>query len=393
MSSTAEQMRNYTGPALFSYGFRPFFLFGAAWATIAVAIWIPLLSGTLRLPSHLSPIEWHVHELVFGFVPAIVAGFLLTSVPNWTGRLPVVGGPLAALFCVWVCGRIATAFSTIIGSGAAALVDLSFLAALGAVIARELVADKNTSNLKVLAGVALLMAGNLLFHVGATTRMGTGPGERLGIAAAVMLIMIIGGRIIPSFTRNWLAQRKSTTVQIPFGRFDVFSMSVSGVALASWVAIPVASSTAALALIACILNVYRLGRWQGHRATAEALVVILHIAYAFVPIGFGLLAVGILMPHVVAPTGALHGWTAGAIALMTLAVMTRACLGHTGRPLKATRPIVGIYAAAVVAAVARLVAALDLAREPMLHLSAAAWVAAFGGFVVVYAPMLCRPRS
>ena len=205
----------------------------------------------------------------------------------------------------------------------------------------------------------------------------------LGSPLPILLIMIIGGRIIPSFTRNWLAQRKSARLPVPFGRFDVVSMSVSGIALASWIAIPVAPATAAFALIACILNVYRLSRWQGYRTRTEPLVAILHIAYAFVPIGFGLLALGILTPHVVAPTGALHGWTAGAIALMTLAVMTCASLGQTGRPLKATRPIVGIYTAAVVAAVARLVAAFDLAREPMLHLSAAAWVAAFGGFVVV----------
>ncbi len=137
----------------------------------------------------------------------------------------------------------------------------------------------------------------------------------------------------------------------------------------------------------------RLSRWQGHRTVAEPLVLVLHLAYAFVPIGFVLLALGIVAPGLVTPTGALHGWTVGAISMMTLAVMTRASLGHTGRPLRAMRPIQFVYAAAVVSALARIIAGFDLAREPLLHLSAAAWVAALAGFVVVYAPMLVRRQA
>jgi uncharacterized protein involved in response to NO len=148
--------------------------------------------------------------------------------------------------------------------------------------------------------------------------------------------------------------------------------------------------TALLALAACGFNVVRLSRWAGERTAAEPLVLILHVAYAFVPFGFLLLALGILMPGLVAASGALHGWTAGAIALMTLAVMTRASLGHTNRPLTATRPIQFIYLAALIAALARIVAAFGVLREPMLHLSATAWVLAFGAFVVIFAPLLAR---
>ena len=392
MTSSAEQIRSYDGPAIFSYGFRPFFLFGAAWAAVAVAFWLPMLGGQFTLPTALAPVAWHVHELVYGYVPAVVAGFLLTAVPNWSGRLPVVGAPLASLFACWLAGRAAILFSAWIGPIAAAVVDMAFLAALAAVIAREIVAARNTRNLKVLILVALLLTGNGLFHLEAIAGIGNGHGTRLAIATAIFLIMLIGGRFIPSFTRNWLARCAPGRLPAPFDRFDVGAMAISGMSLASWVMLPASVITAVSAIAACALNVGRLCRWAGERTTAEPLVWILHVAYAFVPIGFGLLSLGILAPGIVAPTGALHGWTTGAIGLMTLAVMTRASLGHSGRPLMATRSIQLIYLAALVAAVVRIAVAFGLMREPMLHLSATAWVAAFGGFVVIYAPLLCTTR-
>jgi uncharacterized protein involved in response to NO len=390
MATSAAQIRAFEGPALLSYGFRPFFLFGALWAAVAVALWLPMLSGHLVIPSAFAPVEWHVHELIYGYVPAIVAGFLLTAVPNWTGRLPVVGTRLLLLFLVWLAGRVAVFFSLWIGIGVAAAIDLAFLAALAGVIGREIVASGNTRNLKVLSGVGLLLVGNGLFHLEAATRIGDGHGTRLGVAATVMLIMLIGGRIIPSFTRNWLARREAGRLPAPFARFDMIVMVASAVALASWVAVPHALATAALAVTAGVMNIARLFRWAGERTGAEPLVLILHVAYAFVPTGFLLLAFGTARPDVVMPSGALHGWTTGAIGIMTLAVMTRASLGHTGRRLTATRPIQLIYVAIVVAALARIISAFDALREPMLHLSAVAWVAAFGGFVAFYAPLLVR---
>jgi len=390
MASSAAQIRAFDGPAILSYGFRPFFLFGGAWAALAVAMWLPMLGGGLVIPSAFSPIEWHVHELLFGYVPAVVAGFLLTAVPNWTGRLPVVGTRLLMLFLAWLAGRLAVLVSLWIGIGIAAMIDLAFLLALGAVIAREILASGNARNLKVLAGVMLLFTGNALFHLEAATGIGDGHGTRLGIAGTIMLIMLIGGRIIPSFTRNWLARRAAGRLPVPFDRFDMVVMGFSIAALASWIMLPYAQITAFLAALAGAANIARLLRWAGERTAAEPLVLILHIAYAFVPLGFVLLTLGILRPDVVVPTGALHAWTTGAIGLMTLAVMTRASLGHTGRPLAATRPIQLIYVAAVAAALARIVAGFGILREPMLYLSATAWVAAFVGFVVIYAPLLTR---
>ena len=393
MATSAAQIRAFNGPALLSYGFRPFFLFGALWAALAVALWLRMLSGHLIVPSAFGPIEWHVHELIYGYVPAIVAGFLLTAVPNWTGRLPLVGTRLLALFLTWIAGRVAVFSSLWIGVATAAAIDLSFLALLGSVIAREIVASKDVRNLKVLAGVALLLVGNAAFHLETIAGIGNGLGTRLGIAATVLLIMLIGGRIVPSFTRNWLARRGAGRLPVPFNRFDVIVMVTSGVSLAIWVMVPHGVPTALIALAAFGLNGVRLWRWAGERTTAEPLVLILHLAYAFVPIGFLLLAIGIVAPDIVAPSGALHGWTAGAVGVMTLAVMTRASLGHTGQPLTATRPIQLIYVAALVAAVARIVVAFHVLREPMLYLSATAWVIAFTGFVIVYAPLLARRQA
>ncbi len=366
MTTSAAQIRAFTGPALLSYGFRPFFLFGALWAALAVALWLLMLSGHLVLPSALAPLEWHVHELLYGYAPAIVAGFLLTAVPNWTGRLPVVGTRLATLFGLWIAGRMATFFSLWIGAGIAAAVDLTFLAVLGLVIAREVVAGKSTRNLKVLASIGLLFTGNALFHLETVAGIGDGHGTRFGISAVILLIMLIGGRIIPSFTRNWLVRFGPGRLPAPFGRFDVIAMVASGLALASWAIAPQAATTAILLLAAAALNIVRLGRWAGYRTAGEPIVLILHVAFAFVPFGFFLLGLAIQQPGVVSPSGALHAWTTGAIGVMTLAVMTRATLGHTGRPLIATHSIQLVYFAVVVAAMTRIAAALDVLRDPML---------------------------
>jgi uncharacterized protein involved in response to NO len=393
MTTSAEQIRAYQGPALFSYGFRPFFLFGAVWSVLALAIWLPMLSGHLDLPTAFSPIDWHVHELIYGYVPAIVAGFLLTAVPNWTGRLPVVGLPLGMLFSIWIAGRLVIATSALVTPVVAAAIDLSFLMALGAVIAREVVTGKNWRNLKVLAAVAVLLIGNAVFHWEAIAGRTSGYGMRTGLAATLMLIMLVGGRLIPSFTRNWLAKRKPGRLPVAFDKADMGVMIASAVALSAWIAWPDGKPTAWFAIAAAGLNAWRLSRWASDRTAAEPLVLVLHVAFAFVPIGFALLALAILSPSLVAATGALHGWTAGAIGLMTLAVMTRATLGHTGQALAATRPIQAIYLAAVISALARVAAAFHLWREPMLHLAATAWIAAFLSFVIVFGPLLWSRRQ
>lgn len=392
VTTTAQQMRAFKGAAIWSYGFRPFFFFGAAWAALVLALWLPFLTGRISLPIAYSPVLWHVHEMIYGYVSAVIAGFLLTAVPNWTGRLPVVGTPLMLLFAVWVAGRAAILTSAWIGAPAAAAIDLAFLLLLALAMAREIIASGNWKNLRVLAVLALYWSGNAVFHAEVITEADTGYGLRVGIAAVIFLIALIGGRIIPSFTRNWLAQRRSATLPAPFDRVDMAAMAVTAAALTTWVAAPRAQATAAAAILAAIINVYRLMRWRGIDTFAEPLVTILHAGFAFIPVGFALLALGIAAPSVIASTGALHGWTAGAIGIMTLAVMTRASLGHTGQPLTATRLIKAIYVAIIVAALARIIAAFDIMRDAMLLVSTASWIAAFTGFCIVYGPLLLRAR-
>ncbi len=390
MTTTTEQVHSYAGPAVLSYGFRPFFLASAAWAVVAVALWLLMLTGRLSLPSAMSPIDRHAHELIYGYVPAVIAGFLLTAVPNWTGRLPITGTPLLILFLIWLCGRVAVLASAMIGATLSAVFDLAFLAALGAVIAREIIAGKNARNLKVLAVVGIMLAGNAAFHIEAAYDIGDGHGIRIGIASTIFLIILIGGRIIPSFTRNWLVRENPGRLPTPFNRFDIGVISMSGLALASWIITPDAELTALASMMAGIANLARLSRWAGERTSTEPLVSILHIAFAFVPVGFLLLSLTIWRPDILASSGALHAWTTGAIGLMTLAVMTRASLGHAGRAMIATFPITLIYIMAVTSVITRLLAAFNVSRDLMLHASAGAWVLAFSGFVIVYAPMLLR---
>ena len=393
MASSAQLIRDYRGPALLSYGFRPFFLFGALWAAAAMAIWPALLAGSITLPTAFDPVRWHAHELIYGYVPAIISGFLLTAIPNWTGRLPVVGARLFGLFVLWGVGRLAVLFSGVIGEAGAAVIDLLFLAALGGVVAREIIAGKNIRNLKVLGVLVVLFVGNAISHAERVFSHNSGHGTRVGIAAIILLIMLIGGRIIPSFTRNWLVRQGHGRLPQPFDRFDTAAIATGGAALVLWIAAPDAALTAWLALAAGLVQFWRLGRWAGERTGPEPLVAILHIGYLFVPLGFVLLALGILRPDIVSLSGALHAWTAGAVGVMTLAVMTRASLGHTGRPLTATLAVQTIYIAVIFSALARIVAGFGIARDPMLHLSAAAWIFAFAGFAAIFGPLLARRRA
>ena len=389
--SPIPRLRAYCGPALLSYGFRPFFLFGALYAGLAILAWMPMLSGQLAVASTFAPVDWHVHEMLYGYLAAVVAGFLLTAIPNWTGRLPIQGGPLLALFAVWVAGRVAVTLSAQIGWLAAAAIDCAFLILLIAACAREIVAGKNWRNLRVLVMVALLLAGNVAFHVEAHLRGHAEYGARVGIAAIMLLIVLIGGRIIPSFTRNWLVRENPGRLPTPFDRFDAITLALSALAFVLWIALPNGWPTAVVLFAAAALNVVRLARWAGDRTLRDRLVLILHVGYLFVPLGF--LLAGLSALDLVMPSAAIHAWMAGAAGTMTLAVMTRASLGHTGNALTASPATQAIYAGVIIAALARICAALGPAWSAWtLDLAAYAWAAAFLGFAAAYGPMLLKAK-
>jgi uncharacterized protein involved in response to NO len=379
--------------AFLSYGFRPFFLGGALWAVIAMTAWIGLLNGLWSFAAQYGAVAWHAHELLFGYGAAVVTGFLLTAIPNWTGRLPVQGGALLGLFLLWVAGRLGFLVSDAIGPGVAAGIDGAFLFTLAGVILREIFAGRNWRNLPVAGLVLLLGTGNVMFHAEVLTTAAPYYGTRLALAAIVGMIMLIGGRITPSFTRNWLVRRGSPRLPVSFGRFDRAALAVAAAALLAWVAAPGAPLTGWMAAFAAAAQALRLGRWAGERTAAEPLVLVLHAGYAFVPLGFATLAASILRPDLLAPTDALHAWTVGAVGVMTLAVMTRATLGHTGREMTATPVTRALYLAILVAALARVGAPLSGALVPyFLTFSAVAWIIAFGLFALGYGPALLTRR-
>jgi len=394
MSSTAEQMRAWRGPAILTFGFRPFFFGAAVWATLSMAAWVPMLSGALTLPTAFDPVSWHAHEFLFGYLTAVVAGFLLTAVPNWTGRLPIVGWSLGGLFALWLTGRIAVAVSGMLSPLLVAVVDVAFPVTLGFVIGREIVAGKNWRNLIVLALLAAFTFGNVLFHWEAARGdyAAQGYGLRLGLGAGVMMIGVIGGRIVPSFTRTWLVKRGTGRLPTPpMQRFDKAALLALLAALLLWVLVPTYPVTGAALLLAGILHIARLARWAGYRTGSEPLVAVLHIAYAFVPLGALAIGAEIFWPGSFGTAAVQHLWMAGAVGLMTLAVMTRATLGHSGQALTAGPATVGIYVAVALAVLARVCAGHWPSEAAWLHLIAGlGWITAFGGFSLVYGRLLLR---
>lgn len=387
--ATAAARRSYTGPALFSYGFRPFFLLAATWAALAVPFWVLAMTGTAPFDQY--SLEWHKHEMLFGYVGAVVAGFLLTAVPNWTGRMPVMGGPLVGLVSLWFAGRAAMLLQPQIGA-VAAVVDSLFLIAFAGVVWREVLAGRNWRNAPVCALVTLLALANICFHLRGLFPHAGPASDRAALGAAAILIALIGGRITPSFTRNWLLQRRVKVGQAPWPRLDMAGLILLAVAVLAWLAAPAAPVSGALMLLAGLASLARLSRWHGARTLAEPLVWILHLGYAWLGVGLVLLGLSILAPAAVPYTGAVHALTAGAIGVMTLAVMTRASRGHTGQSLAADRATTLVYVAVNLAALLRVAAAfLPDAYMPLIQASGLLWMAAFAGFVLAYGPALSRP--
>lgn len=390
--TSALQMRRWRGPALFSFGFRPFFLFAAIWLILAMTLWLAVLIGGVDLPTRFDAVSWHAHEFLFGYLGAVLAGFLLTAVPNWTGRLPIVGWRLAALFALWCAGRGVILFSAAFPPLAPPVVDLAFPAALGGLILREIIAGKNWHNLIVLALLTVFTLANALFHYEALTGdyAAQGTGLRLGLATAVMMIAVIGGRIVPSFTRNWLARVDQTARPAPpMQRFDKLTLLTSLPILAYWVLQPFAFKTGICLLVFGLLQAIRLARWQGHHTLTEPLVFVLHAAYAFIPFGAFALGLDQILGNP-GTVGAQHLWMAGAIGGMTLAVMTRATLGHTGRNLTADFATITIFLCVFAAAFTRFLTPLML---ELRYVSGAFWLIAFAGFALAYGPMLLGPKK
>ena len=237
--ATVKQDHPNHVPPLFSYGFRPFFLFGSLYAAILMALWVPWYLGFSSLPVNLPHVAWHVHELLFGYVSAAIAGFLLTALPSWTGRPPIVGKPLAALVALWLAGRLAVALSSMIGLPLMALLCIAFPSVLLVTVGREILSVKDWRNVKVLLVLAVFLASQLVFywevwHFGYTVT-----GDRLAVVAVLLMLMLVAGRIIPSFTGNWLKMQGELVLPAPFSHYDRIAVAVATVALFAWAVIAV----------------------------------------------------------------------------------------------------------------------------------------------------------
>lgn len=373
-------------------GYRLLFACGALWAAIVVTLWVGAFGGRWQLPTAMAPLAWHQHEMLFGYLAAIIGGFVSAAIPNWTGRPTVTGWPVAAVVGLWLAARLAILFSATVPPLVGAVLDVLYLMVLLAYAAREIVASGNR-NKPILIVLALFITACGLDHAGTMGALADPAlGMRMGFAVILLLISIIGGRIIPAFTRNWL-MRLGHPRKLPVmpGRYDMAVIGAMALTLAAWIVAPDSAVTAGLLILAGVMQAVRLIRWAGLQALRDPLLFVLHASYAWMPIGLILLGCAIIRP-IVPVSSAVHALAAGTMGAVTLAVMTRATRGHTGRPLEADGATVCIYILVHLGALVRVVAPL-LPFDYMLSISLAGglWGGAFLLFVLVYGPMALRP--
>jgi uncharacterized protein involved in response to NO len=390
MAGATRIKGNDQGSAIFSYGFRPFFLGASLFAGLAVPVWILSLAGEGDMTWQYPARDWHVHEMVFGFLPAVMTGFLLTAIPNWTDRPPVRGLRLMLLFALWLTGRLAIA-TPWVNPLVSALVDSAFLVVVAGIVWREIAAGQAWERLPMGFLISLYALANILFHVHFLRGEATDLPERIALALVMVLLALIGGRITPSFTHDFLADQGMTEQPAPFSRIDGLSIILVGVAAVAWIIHPQAMATGWMLVAAGIANLIRLLRWYGWVTWREPLVLILHVGYGWLMMSLLIMGAAIL-GFGVPVVDAVHALTTGAVGVMTLAVMTRASLGHTGRPKHAGIMTVLIYTLVNLGAILRLVGpATEFSKIPMLSVAAVCWSGAYMVFVVVYGPMLLHP--
>lgn len=377
-----------TSPVMLQNGFRPFFLGAGLFAGLSVPLWMATyLSGAVSFgwPAGLL----HGHEMVFGFATAAFSGFLLTAVPNWEGGRACRGNKLALLVGVWLAGRAAVWCAAWLPGWLVAMVDIAYLPLLAVVGIPELFKSSSNRNKVFLALLAGLTIANALVHLKALGFNPGASGNRIGLDLLIVLIAIIGGRVVPSFTQGAL-RSAGVVVRAP--------SKLDAIAIAAVIALVVADAmawlypgglyvVAAIALVAGVLNALRMRGWGTLKTLSQPIVWILHLGFAWLAFGlmvrsgYELLGLG---------AAALHGMAAGAIGTMTLAIMSRAALGHSGRPLVTPLPVVFAYVLVSIAALARL--AQPMLDSPALLVAATAWSMAFLIFSVVYWPILTRAR-
>ena len=374
--------------------FRPFFIVAGIWATLAVPFWILNYFGLLIVADNFDILLWHQHEMLYGFIAAAITGFILTAIPNWTGRLPIKNKPLGFLVFLWIVGRIGFLTITIFDVKVTALMDLPFLIVLVLVILREIVSGKNWRNLPVIILISLFTLGNILVHLQLLDVIESAElGIRLSIFVLSILLALIGGRIVPSFTRNWLSQNQVNRFPSGAGIFDKVCLVSLVVFVVAQIITPYHQLTSLLALLAGLLQGIRLIRWKVWLTLSEPLIWILHVGYMWLSVALVLIGLAGLTDFV-PYTSSYHALTIGAFSTMILGVMTRVSLGHTGRTLKATFGTTTIYVFITIASVLRVSESfLNDSRNLILSFSGIFWTLSFALFVFIYFPILTQPRK
>ena len=381
---------------LFGRGFRPFFLLASAYAVLFVPLWVCVVLGSLTPPSWLWLTAWHAHEMLFGFCAAAIAGFLLTSVPVWTGTQAVAGDPLAALAGLWLAGRVAMLALAGRAPGVAAAVDLLFLPAFALAIGPPILRAGIRRNFGFPLGIVALFAANALMHAEA---LGLAKGTAaIGLRAAVdivaLLVVVIGGRVAPSFTTNALRRMGIAEIASPPAWAERAAVPAFLAFLATDLVLPASVASGLVALAAAVVLAARMSGWRTARVLADPLLWSLHLGHAWVVVGLACIAASDLAaawPRSVA----VHALTAGAFGTMILAMMTRVALGHTGRPLAAPRSAVAAYVLVTLGALVRTVAVAALPAEtvPIVSAGGLLWAGAFAAYLAGYAPILVAPRA
>lgn len=388
-------------PPILSFAFRPFFLLSGLYAILAMAawlFWLGLHSAQAVVPNPSfsgAPHLWHGHEMVFGYATAAIAGFILTAVPSWTGARRTAGTPLMGLVTLWVVGRLAVWFSAFLPPGLTAIADMAFLPVLSVFVGLGLFVRPAPRNLIFLLILAVLVLANAFVHaewLGLADNLAS-RGLALGLVAETLLIVIVGGRVTPSFTRNALL-RKGGNQDLPknIPVLDALSIASSGALVACFLFSVPGALAGLIALIASLASGSRLSLWRFAAIRTEPILWSLHLGYAWVVVGYLLLA-GHYLLGILSQTAALHVLGIGAVGGMTVAVMTRAALGHTGRRLK-VRPSIAI--AYLLIAGAAFVRSIGPAVFPanyyeVIFVAGGLWLVGFTLFVIVYFPILVSP--
>jgi uncharacterized protein involved in response to NO len=378
----------------FAYGFRPFFLLAGIFATLSVVAWLWIYGAGVVPDTRMPPQFWHAHEMIFGFIAAAVGGFLLTAVPSWTGGRGFSGLPLIALTVSWLAGRIAFGLSDTLPVGLLAALELAFLPGVALLIAPTLFRSSNRNTRLLLVLLALWSMDALFLYGIATGGMAASAAALRGALGLVLVLLtVIGGRIVPAFTRNALGQsgRDAVIRSHPLTEKLVVP-AMLGYAIADMVA-PTATATAWVAAIAAVLQAWRLSGWQGLRTASQPIVWILHVAYLWLPIGLALKA-AFLFGGFAWAAHWQHALGVGAAGSMILAVMTRASLGHTGRPLRAHPVTAAAYGLLTAATAVRVFgpSLLPAHYGDIVMAAGTLWSGAFLLYVAIYAPVLLTPR-